>query len=361
MLKKNKFKVILSSIIILLPMLFGIIMWKDLPDIMTTHWGADGNGDGFSGKVFAVCGLPFILLIFHLVCLLFTMLDKKQKEQNQKALGMVFWIVPAISLFANGTVYSVALGKEPDFALFMPAIFGLMFLFIGNYLPKIKQNRTLGIKISWTLNNEVNWNKTHRLAGKVWVVGGFVMLFSMLLPLKVMVGILVCVLAIMIIIPVVYSYSIYKQHRKEGIIYVAEPGSKAETTTARITAVFVPIILIGAVIVMFTGTIEVHCEDTAFRIEASYWTDLSVDYSEIDTIEYRKDFAVGTRTSGFGSAKLSMGIFQNEEFGSYTLYAYTGAKEYIVLTSDDKILVIGMSDTEETKAIYDSIIEKVDK
>lgn len=361
MLKKNKYKVILSSIIILLPMLFGMIMWKDLPDSMTTHWGPDGNADGLSGKAFAVFGLPIILCVLHLVCLLFTTFDKKQKEQNQKALGMIFWILPAISLFANGIVYSVALGKEPDFTLFMPALFGALFLFIGNYLPKVKQNRTLGIKISWTLNNEENWNRTHRFAGKVWVVGGFVMLVSMLLPAKMMVGVLVCMIAVLVIIPMAYSYSVYRQHQKEGILYVTESKNKAEKTAARISAVVVPIILIGVVILMFTGNIEVHCEDTAFRIEASYGTDISVDYSEIDTIEYRKDFAVGTRTSGFGSAKLSMGIFQNEEFGSYTLYAYTGAKEYIVLTSGDKTLVIGMDDARETQAIYDKMMEKVSK
>ena len=111
MLKKNKIKVIISSIIILLPALFGIIMWNDLPDIITTHWGADGNADGLSGKVFAVFGTPIILLIFHFVCLLFTSLDKKQKDQNQKALGMVFWILPIISLFTNGIMYRAAFGK----------------------------------------------------------------------------------------------------------------------------------------------------------------------------------------------------------------------------------------------------------
>lgn len=58
MLKKNKSRIIISSIIILLPMIFGLIMWDKLPDTMTTHWGADGNADGFSGKVFAVFGLP---------------------------------------------------------------------------------------------------------------------------------------------------------------------------------------------------------------------------------------------------------------------------------------------------------------
>ena len=361
MLKKNKIKVIISSIIILLPILYGIIMWNDLPDIITTHWGADGNADGLSGKVFAVFGTPIILLIFHFVCLLFTSLDKKQKDQNQKALGMVFWILPIISLFTNGIMYCAAFGKEFNLGLFMPALLGAMFIFIGNYLPKVKQNRTLGIKISWTLNNEENWNKTHRFSGKVWVVGGLILLPSVFLPLTAMVWFTACVIAAMVIIPMVYSYSIYKQHQKEGIVYAEAPKSGAEKIALRTTAVIVPIILLGVAILMFTGNIEVKCEDTALTIDAAYWTDLTVDYSEIDTIEYRKDLDVGIRTNGFGSAKLSMGIFQNDEFGSYTLYSYTGAKEHIVLTSDGKTLVIGMSDTKETQAIYEAMMEKADK
>ena len=359
MLKKNKFKVIISSIIILLPILYGIIMWNDLPDIITTHWGADGNADGLSGKVFAVFGAPIILLIFHFVCLLFTSLDKRQKDQNQKALGMVFWILPIISLFTNGIMYRAAFGKEFDLAFFMPALLGVMFIFIGNYLPKVKQNRTLGIKISWALNNEENWNKTHRFGGKVWVVGGLILLLSIFLPLKAMVSVVVCVIAALAIIPIVYSYSIYKQHQKAGIVYAEAPKSGAEKIA--LTAVIVPIILLGVALLMFTGNIEVKCEDTELTINATYWTDVEINYSEIETVEYRKDLDVGVRTSGFGSLRLSMGIFQNDEFGSYTLYSYTGAKEHIVLTSDGKTLVIGMSDTKETQAIYEAMIEKVGK
>ena len=134
MLKKNKSRIIISSIIILLPMIFGLIMWDKLPDTMTTHWGADGNADGFSGKVFAVFGLPAITLILHFVCLLFTLFDKKQKEQNPKALGMIFWILPVVSLFTNGIMYRTAFGKEFDLAVFVPALLGVMFIFIGNYL-----------------------------------------------------------------------------------------------------------------------------------------------------------------------------------------------------------------------------------
>ena len=187
------------------------------------------------------------------------------------------------------------------------------------------------------------------------------MLFSIFFPLTAMVWVMACVITAMVIIPMVYSYSIYKQHQKEGIIYAAAPKSGAEKIAVRISSVIGAIILIGVVILMFTGNIVVHCEDTALKINASYWTDLTVDYSKIDIIEYRKDLDVGVRTNGFGSPKLSMGIFQNDEFGSYTLYSYTGAKEHIVLTSGEKTLVIGMSDTDETKAIYEALMEKVGK
>ena len=359
MLKKNKLKVIISSIAILLPMLFGLVMWDQLPDTMTTHWGADGNADGFSGKVFAVFGLPAIILVLHCVCVLFTLFDKKQKEQNPKALGMIFWILPVVSLFTNGIMYRAAFGKEFNMEWFMPALLGAMFIYMGNYLPKVKQTRTLGIKVPWALHNEENWNKTHRLGGKVWVVGGLIMLFSIFLPLTAMVWVMVCVISAMVIIPTVYSYYIYKQHKKEGIVYTTPPRSKAEKIAVKISAIIVPIILVGVAVLMFTGNIEVHCEDTSFTINATYWTDLEIDYSEIDTIEYRKNLDVGVRTNGFGSARLSMGIFQNDEFGSYTLYAYTGAKGFIVLTSGTKTLVIGMSKVEDTQTIYNTLLSKI--
>ncbi len=360
MLKENRFKIIISSIVILLPILFGLMMWNKLPDTMAVHWGADGNADGFGVKPFAVFGLPVMLLVIHLLCLFFTALDQKQKEQNKKALRIIFWIIPVASLFVSGTVYAAAFGKEFDFIVLIPALLGVLAVLIGNYLPKVKQNRTLGIKVFWTLNNEENWNKTHRLGGKVWVIAGLIMIFAIFLPHALMIPVETCTIIAMIIIPTVYSYGIYKKHQKEGIVYAAASGGKAEKLAERIAIAIVSIILIGAAVIMFTGNIEIYCEDTSFRIDATYWADLEVDYSEISTLEYREDFDTGVRVNGFGSARLSMGAFQNDEFGSYTLYAYTGMKEYIVLRVGEKILVIGMKDADETREIYQSILARMD-
>lgn len=361
MLKQHKWKIILSSLVTLLPILYGLIMWDDLPDMLTTHWGADGIADGFGSKAFVVFGVSGILLALHLLCVLVTCLDKKQLRQNQKALGIVFWILPMVSLFANGITYQAAFGMEFDISLLMPGLFGLMFVVMGNYLPKITQNRTLGLKLPWTLNNEENWNKTHRFTGKLWVAGGLALLLCMLLPLSALIWAMIAVIATMVIVPTAYSYGIYKRHKKEGIVYTPVAPSRKEKVARRISAVLVPIILVGVAVLMFTGSITATCEDTSLKISTTYWSNSEVSYEEIDSIAYRTDFDPGVRTSGFGSAKLSLGIFQNAELGSYTLYAYTGAEEYILLTSGDKTLVIGLGDKAETQALYEALLGKIGK
>ena len=77
-------------------------------------------------------------------------------------------------------------------------------------------------------------------------------------------------------------------------------------------------------------------------------------------MEYR-EVNIGARQIGFGSPRLSLGIFKNEEFGSYTLYSYTGGSSYIVIKSGDRTLVIGLENEAETKALYEDIAEKIGK
>ncbi len=214
MLRKNKGKLILSSIIIVFPILVGIVLWDKLPDTMAIHWGSDGEPNGFSSKAFVVFGFPIILLALQWICLLITSWDNKQVTQSLKALGIIYWIVPAVSVFANAITYSYALGQEINVELLSPLFCGLMFIYIGNYMPKIKLNHTLGIKIKWTLESEENWNKTHRFAGKIWVIGGAVILLAVCLPETLMVSVVTAMLIILVLAPIIYSYVFYKQHEK---------------------------------------------------------------------------------------------------------------------------------------------------
>jgi len=276
--KENKVRLLVSSLVTLLPLLYGILFWDKLPNSFTTHWGADGVADGTSGKAFAVFGMPAIFLLINLLCAFATYFDKGNRGRNQKAMGIIFWIMPILSVLINGVIYKTALSNDSDFFWLFPVLFGVLFAVLGNYMPKITKNRTLGIKISWTLSNEENWNKTHRLAGRIWVAGGIVILATSFLPIKWAVGILLAIMFVIIIVPFGYSYYIYRKHRQQGISYTNTPKTKEEKAAIKITAVFVPLILVGVAILMFTGSIQYEFTEDSLKIDATYGEYSTVGY-----------------------------------------------------------------------------------
>ena len=84
MIRQHKKMILLTSIATLLPILIGLLLWKQLPDSGATHWSAGNEPDGYSSKVFAVFGLPVIMLILHLVCVIATNIDPKASSINKK-------------------------------------------------------------------------------------------------------------------------------------------------------------------------------------------------------------------------------------------------------------------------------------
>ena len=213
MLKANRKTLIITSIVTILPVLIGIICWDRLPDVMATHFGINNEANGFSSKVFAVFGLPAVLLAVLWLGAFVTSHDPKKQNISPKMFTLMLWIAPVISLVVAATMYPVNLGYELDIAFFGELLLGLMFIIVGNYLPKARQNYTIGIKIPWTLANEENWNRTHRLAGFLWMICGAVMIVISLMrfvPAQWLVG----VFLIMVLVPCIYSYWL---HVKKGL------------------------------------------------------------------------------------------------------------------------------------------------
>ncbi len=215
-IKKNKWLMIVTSILIVLPIFVGLLLWNKLPDQVPYHWGINGEVDGWASKPVAVFVLPVILLVMQWVCILATGLDPKAKNvTTTKMMGIVLWIIPVLNLFLHVMVWLAAFGREVNMETVMPLFMGTLFVVIGNYLPKCKQSYTMGIKLPWTLNDEENWNKTHRLAGKLWVAGGLLSMLCALLPGVASFIVMMSILLVMCVIPTVYSYRLYKKNQKE--------------------------------------------------------------------------------------------------------------------------------------------------
>jgi len=208
MIKKNLKTLIITSLIILLPILAGVILWNRLPEQIPIHWNAAGEVDGWSSKPFAIFGLPGILLAAQWLCVLGTGADPKKANHPEKVLKLVLWIIPVLSVVLGTITYATAMGKTVRVEIILPIIIGLLFTVIGNYMPKCKQNYTIGIKIPWTLNSEENWNRTHRFAGRLWVVCGLLIMltgflggFWVFLPIVIL----------MVLAPFIYSYVLHRK------------------------------------------------------------------------------------------------------------------------------------------------------
>ncbi len=210
MIKKHLKTIVITSVLNLTPMIVGIILWDKLPESIPTHFGINNEPDGFSSKPFAVFGLPLFMLAVHLICIFATKADPKKQNISDKVFTLILYIIPAISLLMCAMIYPTALGKKVNIGLITMLFIGLIFLIIGNYLPKCKQTYTIGIKLPWTLADSENWTKTHALAGKLWVICGLIIISTAFLETP---FIFFPVVLIMILVPTGYSYMLYKKKR----------------------------------------------------------------------------------------------------------------------------------------------------
>ncbi|MBQ2901726.1 MAG: SdpI family protein [Agathobacter sp.] len=207
-MKKNLKTMIITSIIILAPIVAGLILWDKLPAEMATHFGENGEPNGWSSKEFAVFGMPLFLLAVHWFCAFFTGVDPKKENISNKMMTLVLWICPVVAIFGCGSTYMYALDNSINTTAMGILLVGCMFLVVGNYMPKVKQSYTLGIKLPWTLNSEENWNRTHRFAGGIWMLAGVLVLVG---GFAEQFWVVFVAILLAVAIPTVYSYILFKK------------------------------------------------------------------------------------------------------------------------------------------------------
>ena len=177
-MKMNKKQPILTSFVIVLPALLGAFFWNALPEQVPTHFGIDGKADGYSSKLFALVAFPILFVIFQIIALASLEKESVKVAAPAKMRKLYAWIVPAFSFIVQESIYANALGWVKSSPTLVTAFLGIIFIILGNYLPKTHRNHTIGIRTPWTLSDDKNWYKTHRMAGKLWVLGGLLILLE---------------------------------------------------------------------------------------------------------------------------------------------------------------------------------------
>ena len=207
---------VITSSIILLQTVVGAALWDQLPDQIATHFNMSGEPNGWSGKGFTVFGMPLILLALHWICLLAECAPNRQKLYSRKLRYLVLFIVPAISLLMTVVCYGYSLGNRLNVTRMSLVFVGLTFAVTGNYMPKIRRNYTMGIKLPWTLADDENWYKTHRMAAPVWVVCGLLLIVMGAIGEATWIAPAAIVAAV--ILPTGYSFMLHMRKRgKDGV------------------------------------------------------------------------------------------------------------------------------------------------
>ncbi|WP_270597425.1 SdpI family protein [Anaerococcus vaginalis] len=209
---KNKIKFKKESVIsviisILLFAIVNLLFYKKMPETLPTHWGFNNKIDGYSSKFTTLITTPLLLIFLNIFSCFMLDNDPKNKDKNNFVITIGKATIPLVMLITFVISVFYGLGKKINVMVIISIFVGFLLILIGNYLPKTKRNYTVGIKLPWTLNSDENWNKTHRLAGYFFILGGIFFLFTPFIGNEYLVFITFIIIGI---IPAIYSFYLYK-------------------------------------------------------------------------------------------------------------------------------------------------------
>jgi uncharacterized membrane protein len=210
---------IVLFLLILSSFLTVAILYPSLPDQIPSHWNAAGEVDGYLPKFWGLFLFPFILSGLVLLFLVIPRIDPLRANILQ-FLPYYEWFVVIFALFLlslQATTILWAYGILVPINTVMSLGIGILFFYIGILLGHARRNWFIGIRTPWTLSSNTVWKKTHRLGSVLFMVAGLIALLGTLFPAYAIWLILVPVLAVTGI-TVVYSYLLYEEMRRKGIL-----------------------------------------------------------------------------------------------------------------------------------------------
>ena len=206
----------LVALLIIAPFIYGALIFPNLPSKIPTHFNIEGKADAWGGpsSIFIGPGIMGAVSIFIYVLMSnLKKFDPKKYDEANDALYKDFAVLTVVflSILSLIIIYSSTHADQINVGKLILPLVGLSFAGIGWYMPKFKQNYFVGFKLPWTLENVDNWNETHKVASKYWIYGGlFQSIITFLLPMKFgFIGFMLTT-AMMVIVPSVFSYRMFK-------------------------------------------------------------------------------------------------------------------------------------------------------
>ncbi len=280
-------------------------------------------------------------------------ISQKEPEKNQKILEKLLALLPILLITMEVILLFPILHLPLSTFRLMNAICGFIIFWIGNWLPKIEQNQTLGIRTFWTLQNRDNWNYTHRLGGQVWTSCGVLLLFLQFLPNeKVSIIASVSLVVVICIAPIWISWNKAQKQKREktwtGTPFSSQWGKIALISVLLGTGIFV-------VLVFVLGKFSVDVQNDYLIIQATFERNITLPFSQIEDIQLIVT-PNGDKLTGYQTSFLQMGDFYSDEIGRYRTYTWSSSSLSIEVDYDEKIIIFNQEDEEKTEQLYSKIL-----
>lgn len=193
-------------------------MGTDATTQIPVHWGVDGQPDRYGGRTEAFLLLPAIMIVLTGVFAILPAIDPRGRnlQRSRVVLGTAWMGVLALMLFVQATLVGLGLGwiAAGDETLVPTLILsgvGALYVLLGNVLGKARPNWFVGIRTPWTLSSDLSWDKTHRLTGRLMVVGGLVLLIGVwLLPVDRQIWLVLASALTPAVTGIIYSFFVWR-------------------------------------------------------------------------------------------------------------------------------------------------------
>lgn len=194
---------IITSFVCLLPILLGLSLWDKLPETMAIHFNFYGEADGFASKGFVVFGLPIMMVALQFINCLICDINAKKYGDRVKFVTVTKWIIPVLTVLLQIITLGYGLGWDIDIRKAVSFIVGVLFVVLGNYMPKFDQVN--GFNVDTEKSRIIN-----RFIGYETVIMGLLFIISIFFP---PIFSLICLFLLIpyVIIGIVYAIIVARQ------------------------------------------------------------------------------------------------------------------------------------------------------
>jgi uncharacterized membrane protein len=191
-----------------IPFFYLIYQWEKLPLELPIHFDLKGSPNNWIDKQGFAIFLALLSVGLYILMLAIPKIDPKKSLylMGAKYDSIRLIIQLFIAVFGCFLIYASTDEKDHYSTIYF-ILLGIFYLVLGNYFQTLKPNYFIGIRTPWTIANDEVWKKTHFVSGRIWVIGGLILVFSsFVLKTELLASVFLGVTIFLALVPIVYSY-----------------------------------------------------------------------------------------------------------------------------------------------------------